>query len=119
MVSGCRICVSVIVVVSQDHYLGRCTVYLGNSAHQLVSTCLSVFSLSMCHLSIYHFSVDLVGWPIRLPALLSPALDPLPFLSSGTVFGCRAAALASSSTLAVGQSFRQLSPRGARPKRDQ
>src|SRR5271169_3389116 len=33
--------------------------------------------------------------------------------------GCRAAALASSSTEAVGQSFRQLSPHGARSKGDQ
>src|SRR5271155_1128637 len=35
------------------------------------------------------------------------------------LYGCRAAALASSSTLAVGQSFRQLSPRGTRSKGDQ
>jgi hypothetical protein len=87
-------------------------------AHRPVSTCLSVFNLSVCHLSVYHlsvyhFSVDLIGWPIRLPALPFPHLITPTFLDSLDSelwyrFGCRAAALASSSTLAVGQSFRQL-----------
>jgi hypothetical protein len=35
-------------------------------AHRPASTCLSV----------YYFSVDLTGWPIRLPVLLFPASPP-------------------------------------------
>ena len=106
------------VAASEDSYIGRCTACMVSSAHRLVSTCLSVFNLS-----VYHFSIDLIGWPIRLPALLFPA-SPSLFVDSLDSelwyrFGCRAAALASSSTLAVGQSFRQLSPRGARSKGDQ
>jgi hypothetical protein len=49
---------------------------LGVSAHRPVSTCLSVFNLSVCHLSVYHFSVDLIGWLVRLPALLFPPHPP-------------------------------------------
>ena len=74
-------------------------------------------------LSVYHFAIDRIGWPIRLPGLLFPPHPP-PFVDSLDSelwyrFGCRAAALASISILAVGQSFRQLSPRGARSKGDQ
>src|SRR5436305_7050140 len=120
----------------KDHYLGRCTVCLGTSAHRpcfdlsvclqpvcLSSTCLSVFNLSVYHLSVHHFSVDLIGYPIRLPALLFPASPSLfvDSLDSELWYrsGCGAAALASSSTEAVGQSFGSFSPRGARSKGDQ
>jgi hypothetical protein len=95
----------------------RCTVCLG---YQRSSAC---FDLSVCLQPVYHFSIDLIGWPIRLPALLSPPHPPsfVDSLDSELWYrsGCRAAALASSSTEAVGQSFRQLSPRGARSKGDQ
>jgi hypothetical protein len=40
---------------------------------------LPVFNLSVCHLSVYHLSVDLIGWPIRLPALLFPPQQPPSF----------------------------------------
>jgi hypothetical protein len=40
----------------KDHYLGRCTVCLGTSAHRPCFD-LSVFSLSVYHLSVHHFSV--------------------------------------------------------------
>ena len=67
--------VSLIVVVSYGHYLGRCTVCL---VHQRSS---AYFDLSIClypvrQSAVYHFSVDLIGWPIRLPALLFPAPPP-------------------------------------------
>ena len=70
--------------------------------------CLSTRDLSV-HPSL---SVHQIGWPIRLPALLFPAAPSLFVGSLDSKFwyhsGCRAAALASSSTDAVGQSFRQL-----------
>ena len=89
----------------KGHYLGRCMVYLGTSAHR---PCLD---LSVYHLSVHHSSVHLISWPIRLPALLFPASPTtLDSLVSELWYhlGCRPAALASSSTSAVGQSFRQL-----------
>jgi hypothetical protein len=63
----------------------------------LFSPCLPVFNLS-----VYHFSIDLIGWQIRLPALLFPA-SPSPFVDSLDSelwyhFGSRAAASTSSST---------------------
>jgi hypothetical protein len=73
----CRICVSVMVVASYGGYIGRCTVCSGVPAliglfrPVCLSVCLSVFNLS-----VYHFSIDLIGWPIRLPALLFPASPP-------------------------------------------
>jgi hypothetical protein len=83
----------------------------------LVSTCLSVFNLS-----VYHFSVDPIGWPIRLPALLfsaSPtALDSLDS-ELWYRFGCRAAALASAAPRPLGSLFGSFSPRGAHSKGDQ
>ena len=41
----------------------------GLLSYQRSSAC---FDLSVCHLSVIHLSVDLIGWPIRLPALLFP-----------------------------------------------
>jgi hypothetical protein len=83
---------------------------------------LSVLNLSVYHLSVHHSSADLIGWPIRLPALLFPPHPPSVVDSLGSELcyrsGCRAAFLASCSTEAVGQCFRQLSPRGARSKGD-
>ena len=60
------------------------------------------------YLSVYHFSVHLlvISWPIRLPALFPLPRSP-PFVDSLDSelwyrFECKAAALASSSTLAAG-----------------
>jgi len=54
------------------------------------------FDLSVCHQSVYHFFVDLIGWPIRLPALLSlPRLSRFVDSLDSELwyhFGCRAAA---------------------------
>jgi hypothetical protein len=80
----------------------------GLLGYQRSSAC---FDQSVCHLYVYHFSVDLIGGPTRLPALLFPiSLPPLDTLDSELWYrsGCRAAALASSSTLAVGQPFWRL-----------
>src|SRR5277367_5509990 len=91
---------------------------LGTSAHRPVSTCLSVFNLS-----VYHFPIDLIGWLIRLPALLFPA-SPSSFVDSLDSklwyrSGCRAAALASAAPRPLGSLFGSFSPRGARSKGDQ
>src|SRR5271156_6967540 len=86
----------------KDHYLGHCTVCLGTSAHRpcfdlsvcLQPVCLSPDSQSDC----------LRFFPPPHPPSFVDSLDSELWYRSG----CRAAALASSSTLAVGQSFRQL-----------
>ena len=96
----------------KGHYLGCCTVCLVTSAHRpcfdlsvcLQPVCLSPDSQSDC---LRFFS------PPRPP--LVDSLDSKLWYRSG----CRAAALASSSTSAVGQSFGSFSPRGARSKGDQ
>src|SRR5271155_5692605 len=79
----------------------------------LSSTCLSVFNLSVYHLIAN--PIACASFPRLHPPSLVDSLDS----ELWYLYGCRAAALASSSTLAVGQSFRQLSPRGARSKGDQ
>ena len=62
---------------------------LSDQRSSTVSTCLSVCPLTclsvclrpVCRfiiiLSVYHFSVDRIGWPIHLPALLFPASPSL------------------------------------------
>src|SRR5271156_3881931 len=105
-------CVSAIVAASQVCYTGRCTVCL---VHQCSSACFD--------LSVYHFPIDLIGWPIRLPALLFPA-SPSSFVDSLDSklwyrSGCRAAALASAAPRPLGSLFGSFSPRGARSKGDQ
>src|SRR5271154_5119137 len=101
----------------KDHYLGHCTVCLGTSAHR------PCFDLSVCLQPVCLQPVCLQ--PVCLqPVCLSPDSQsdclrffspprPPPFVDSLDSelwyrSGCRAAALASSSTLAVGQSLRQL-----------
>src|SRR5271156_2021385 len=116
----------------KGHYLGHRTVCLGTSAHRpcfdlsvclqpvcLSSTCLSVFNLSVClqpvclsstclsvfNLSVYHLIANPIAcasFPQPHPPSLVDSLDS----ELWYLYGCRAAALASSSTLAVGQSFR-------------
>jgi hypothetical protein len=77
------------------------------------------FDLSVCP-SLFCPS-DWLAEPIacpsfpRLPSLFVDSLDSKLWYHSG----CRATALASSSTLAVGQSFGSFSPHGARSKGDQ
>ena len=102
---------------------GRCTVCLGTSAHRPcfgLSVCLQLVCLSPVCPSLFCPS-DWLANPIACasfpasPSLFVDSLDSKLWYRSG----CRAAALASSSTSAVGQSFGSFSPRGARSKDDQ
>jgi hypothetical protein len=107
----------------KGHYLGRCTVCLGTSAHWPcfdLSVCLQPVCLSPVCPSLF-CPPDWLANPIACasfpasPSLFVDSLDSKLWYRPG----CRAAALASSSALAVGQPFSSFSPRGARSKGDQ
>ena len=95
-------------------------VCLVTSAYRPVSTCLSVFNLSLCP-SLFCRS-DWLANPIAYASF--PRLTLSPFVDSLDSelwyrFGCRAAALASAAPRPLGSLFGSFSPRGARSKSDQ
>src|SRR5271154_2340254 len=97
----------------RSHYLGRCTVCLGTSAHR------PCFDLSVCLQSVC-LSPDSQSDCLRIFSLPHPpsfvdSLDSEPWYRSG----CRAAALASAAPWPLGNLFDSFSPRGARSKGDQ
>jgi hypothetical protein len=102
----------------KGHYLGRCTVCLGTSAYRPcfdLSVCLQLVCPSLfCPSDWLANPIACASFPAS-PSLFVDSLDSKLWYRSG----CRATALASSSTLAVGQSFGSFSPRGARSKGDQ
>jgi hypothetical protein len=106
-------------VVSKDHYLGRCTVCLGTSAHR------PVFDLSVCLQPVYlslFYRFDWLANPIACISFSrlaqSPSIDSLDS-ELWYRFWTQSRCIGTGSTLGVGQSFRQLSPRGALSKGDQ
>jgi len=96
----------------RDHYLGRCTVRLGTSAHR------PCFDLSVC-LQPVCLSPDSQSDCLRF---FSPPHPPLVDSLESKLWyrsGCRAAALASAAPRPLGSLFGSFSPRGARSKGDQ
>src|SRR5271155_1939201 len=97
----------------KDHYLGRCTVCLGTSAHR------PCFDLSVC-LQPVCLSPDSQSYCLRFffPASPTSCVDSLDS-ELWYHFGCRAPVLASAAPRPLGSLFGSFSPRGARSKGDQ